>query len=48
MNTNEQDRKVSTPPTDASTFTDYWADLLRASAPFWEGQLDLWADALHR
>jgi hypothetical protein len=46
MNTNEQEPKVGTPPTDASTFTDYWGELLRASAPFWESQLDLWADAL--
>jgi hypothetical protein len=48
MNTNEQEPPVGKPPTDASTFTDYWGDLLRASAPFWESQLDLWADALEQ
>lgn len=48
MSTNEQEPKVGTPQADVSTFTDYWGDLLRASAPFWESQLDLWADALEQ
>jgi hypothetical protein len=48
MNSNEQEPKGGTPQADASTFTDYWGDLLRASAPFWESQLDLWADALEQ
>jgi hypothetical protein len=46
MATNEQEPQEGTPKTDASTFTDYWSDLLRASAPIWQSQLDLWADAL--
>jgi hypothetical protein len=48
MNTNEQEPTGGKPPMDASSFTDYWGDLLRASAPFWESQLDLWADALEQ
>jgi hypothetical protein len=48
MNTNEQEPTVGPQRADASTFTDYWSDLLRASAPFWESQLDLWADALEQ
>jgi hypothetical protein len=46
MNMNDQDSNVGTPAGDASTFTDYWSDLLRASVPFWESQLTLWTDAL--
>jgi hypothetical protein len=48
MNPTEQQPPVGKPPADASTFTDFWSDLLRASAPFWESQLDLWADALEQ
>jgi len=48
MNTNEQQTHPGKPPTDSTSFTDYWGELLRASAPFWEGQLDLWADALEQ
>jgi hypothetical protein len=46
MNTEDRDRNVGTPAGDASTFTDFWSDLLRSSIPIWESQLDLWADAL--
>jgi hypothetical protein len=48
MNPNEQQPPAGKPPVDASTFTNYWSDLLRASAPFWESQLSLWADALEQ
>ncbi len=46
MNTNDQASNKGTPTGDASTVTDYWSDLLRASLPVFESQLDLWADAL--
>jgi hypothetical protein len=45
MNT-DQDRNVGTAMTDAPTGTDYWSDLLQASLPFFESQLNLLADAL--
>ena len=46
MNMDDRDRNVGTPAADASTFTNSWSDLLRASAPFWQSQLELWTDAL--
>jgi hypothetical protein len=48
MNMDDRDRNMGAPPPAASTFTDYWSNLLRASLPFWERQLDLWADALEQ
>jgi hypothetical protein len=45
MNTN-QEPNVGTQAADTSTVTDYWSDLLRASLPIFESQLDLVADAL--
>jgi hypothetical protein len=45
MNT-DQDRSVGTAMAAAPTFTDYWSDLLQASLPFFESQLNVLADAL--
>lgn len=46
MNTDKQGSKVGTAGTDAPTFTDSLSELVRASLPFLEDQLNLWTGAL--
>jgi hypothetical protein len=42
----DQDRDMGMPLGAAPTFTDCWSDLLQASLPFFESQLNVLADAL--